>query len=622
MAAPNKLPGTGLEDVGVPGQTFLRDALTSCTDPLKAIEEFQLENGILLPSLRPMLPLLDLHGVRRLDFHTSVLEELRDKLIDHINTLGKVHQKDKDGHKDGHKDSHKESHKETHKESSKDKEKEIKINDKKLKDLLAKSFPVVKVKALRPVIMGILKNIPEIDDKYLKILVRDRELYNDTETEVKRQIWEDNQSLFGDEVSPLLSQYIREKENILYEHEVMGNLFFSSSPKIRRQGALVQKLAHMVGTSVKLYDMVLQFLRTLFLRTKNIHYCTLRAELLMRLHDEEVNSIISVDPCHKFTWCLDACIRERNVDIKRSRELQGFLDGVKKGTEQVLGDLSMTLCDPYAVNFLATSVIKILHHLINIEGLPRDNTILILLLRMLALGLGSWDIINTQQFKEPKLDSQVVTKYLPALMSLMVDDQVRALHNKLPPDERESAITTIEHSGPPPDACEAYMRESAVCSVLAMYYTLHAAKTKDRGALLRILTILGSCKNGLAYSDPFLHALVALLIQLPDEFQGEDFSTVLFDEFFFAGLSRDNVTRHLLKLIWYIHPKLPETRIHTLMKALQPGAQHNESVHKVYEALQQKLHAQVEPVPIARDIDYLDSPLMSVPMPSPSPYHM
>lgn len=45
----------------------------------------------------------------------------------------------------------------------------------------------------------------------------------------------------------------------------------------------------MIGHSVKLYDMVLQFLRTLFLRTKNIHYCTLRAELLMALHDLEVS---------------------------------------------------------------------------------------------------------------------------------------------------------------------------------------------------------------------------------------------------------------------------------------------------------------------------------------------
>ena len=46
----------------------------------------------------------------------------------------------------------------------------------------------------------------------------------------------------------------------------------------------------MIGHSVKLYDMVLQFLRTLFLRTKNVHYCTLRAELLMAFHDLEVKS--------------------------------------------------------------------------------------------------------------------------------------------------------------------------------------------------------------------------------------------------------------------------------------------------------------------------------------------
>jgi len=37
----NNEPGNGLEDLDIPGQVFLRDALTSCTDPLKAIEEFQ-----------------------------------------------------------------------------------------------------------------------------------------------------------------------------------------------------------------------------------------------------------------------------------------------------------------------------------------------------------------------------------------------------------------------------------------------------------------------------------------------------------------------------------------------------------------------------------------------------
>lgn len=37
---------------------------------------------------------------------------------------------------------------------------------------------------------------------------------------------------------------------------------------------------------------------------------------------------------------------------------------------------------------------------------------------------------------------------------------------------------------------------------------------------------------------------------MAEEFTTEDFCTTLFDEFLFAGLTRDNVTRHMLKLLW------------------------------------------------------------------------
>jgi len=60
---------------------------------------------------------------------------------------------------------------------------------------------------------------------------------------------------------------------------------------------------------------------------------------------------------------------------------------------------------------------------------------------------------------------------------------------------------------------------------------------------------------------------------MSDEFSNESFCTVIFDEFFLAGLGRDNVTRHLLKLLWYIHPKLPSLRLHSLLKTLQPNSQ-------------------------------------------------
>lgn len=112
----------------------------------------------------------------------------------------------------------------------------------------------------------------------------------------------------------------------------------------------------------------------------------------------------------------------------------------------------------------------------------------------------------------------------PFLFScLKVDDQIRQLNQRLPPDERESAIAIIEHSGPPPDACQAYSQLSGVAAVLSMYYALHVGgigagtmavgqgKTRgDARGLNRVLATLPNCQGQRAYEDPFLHTLVRL----------------------------------------------------------------------------------------------------------------
>ena len=58
--------------------------------------------------------------------------------------------------------------------------------------------------------------------------------------------------------------------------------------------------------------------------------------------------------------------------------------------------------------------------------------------------------------------------------------KVRSLNAKLPGDERESSRMIIEHSGPPPDAFQAYISETPVACVLAMYYALQVARLKDK----------------------------------------------------------------------------------------------------------------------------------------------
>ena len=154
----------------------------------------------------------------------------------------------------------------------------------------------------------------------------------------------------------------------------------------------------------------------------------------------------------------------------------GFLDAIRHGQEQVLGDLSMTLCDPFAINFLASSAIKIINHQVTNEALPRENAILHLLLRMMGLGLSAWDMIDTQEFMEPKLNTGLITQFVPSLMSLVVDDQIRSLNAKLPADEHESALTIIDHTGPPPESYRGFIEQNTVATTLAMHYTIQVSK--------------------------------------------------------------------------------------------------------------------------------------------------
>lgn len=77
----------GLGALNIQDSNHLKYALLNCEDPLKVISEFQEENSISLPSLKPALNLLDLHGIKRLDFHSSIADELKEQLIKKVELL-------------------------------------------------------------------------------------------------------------------------------------------------------------------------------------------------------------------------------------------------------------------------------------------------------------------------------------------------------------------------------------------------------------------------------------------------------------------------------------------------------------------------------------------------------
>lgn len=78
---------TGFGALNIQDSNHLKYSLLNSDDPLKVISEFQEENSISLPSLKPALNLLDLHGIKRLDFHSSIADELKEQLIKKVEQL-------------------------------------------------------------------------------------------------------------------------------------------------------------------------------------------------------------------------------------------------------------------------------------------------------------------------------------------------------------------------------------------------------------------------------------------------------------------------------------------------------------------------------------------------------
>ncbi|XP_021339653.1 negative elongation factor B-like [Mizuhopecten yessoensis] len=147
---------------------------------------------------------------------------------------------------------------------------------------------------------------------------------------------------------------------------------------------------------------------------------------------------------------------------------------------------------------------------------------------------------------------------------------------------------------------------------------LQACRSRDKFALCQILPTLIHCENERASEDTFLHTIISYLIPMAEDFSQEDLCVVVFDDFILPSISKENMMRHLLRLLWHIHHKLPPTRLEALMQATAPNNEHSEAVHTTYQQLADKISS-YEPSP-ATPQEQLDSPLMSVPAPTPAPY--
>lgn len=331
--------------VGEHGQEYIQ-SLLSTTDPVTAITEIQQKGGIQDSRCTPLLGLLDQLGLSRAESHHYIVKSATNDLLERIADMNP--------------------------------DQRLQLlevcvlffTDQKNSTVfltmvvlpLQMTFPFIGISALRAIPLALLERIHPVPATFIKQLAVDRELFWQLPGSVQRQAWELDRKLLQIHALPLINAYTYEVATSLRGLDMdeglpvvlpqagsqEGGINATSQqqqqtppqlPRLPRRvlrsgSAALQRLVHMVGSSVTVYRGIIDVCVAVFRDhheagqaaggMREAALCSLRSQLLMALHDVGESRLCTAEPSHKLACTLDACLKDGAVDERRSRELLNF----------------------------------------------------------------------------------------------------------------------------------------------------------------------------------------------------------------------------------------------------------------------------------------------------------
>lgn len=526
--------------VGGVGQEYVQSVL-STTDPAAAVTQIQRQAGLKDPAAPPLLQLLDQLGLTRAEAHCNVLERARTALLARIPSLPPA----------------------------------------ALLDLLESSFAFVGINDLRAVPLAVLGRLSPVPASYLKQLATDGELFGELPITVQRQVWElDRKLLQAHALAPLVA-YTGETATVLRalnmdeclpKHLLEAAAGGGRKPgqplqrtlppppprKVLRSGsAALQRLVAMVGRSWQVYrgctELCVQRYRDaegLYIGVPEAALASLRAQLLMALHDAGATHLTGQEPCHKLAWALDACLNDRVLDDRRLKELQNFFahhdtgerpssprarhrrrpptaegDAESAGgpglsssfgehTGRVLGDAAMILRDPSTAHLLAHQVIRQLEAVVAAESSPGDDGSLLFMTRLMQLGADAKRQLKERRFGLPEVDRDIVHTFYPLLAGAIMEADMRSDDEEESPANHHSS-GTLEGAD---DSLVALLKQHEVVRRVTQVFCLERLAAGDLDGAAPLLAALAATleklHKGLSEWAPFAATLAARLAHL------------------------------------------------------------------------------------------------------------
>ncbi|KAJ1912662.1 hypothetical protein H4219_005519 [Mycoemilia scoparia] len=364
-------------NIGEKGTDHIKGLLSS-TKPKDAIKQFQDETVLKLPNITALYSMGDAVGCSRSTIDSNVFETAKKLVLSRIAS--------------------------------------DELSSDVYKQLLSKTVHYLAIPKLRAIPLALLKQRPaEVPESIWKYLRANRDVYEMCSLEVKRVLWQSDLVLFEEYIKELMKAYCGgTTTGGVYKDYDMSGSDIAAYVQSRRRRQELADIGLAVGKSFHLYRHLIKIIREAYIETYDEQYCTLRLEI-----------IFNEDICHRLAWSLDACITHNSLEDRQVREIQKFFDTVTRD-DKIYGEIAMILNTPYVQHMLGRHILGVLAKAASMGKNISNDRGIVWPSVLLNLGSLAHKILETQIYKVPRLDKDVLFPLYNSVINSMVTDSKRA----------------------------------------------------------------------------------------------------------------------------------------------------------------------------------------------------
>ena len=206
------------------------------------------------------------------------------------------------------------------------------------------------------------------------------------------------------------------------------------------------------------------------------------------------------------------------------------------------------------------------------------------LVRLLSIGMSSISYLDTKSYTGDPLvseslslsewcvdsllfpqDADVMTKFLPELLTIIIEAQLKNTHIKL---KQDYPLYTPSHH------FQRHLSAHPVAMQITCSYVLHLLEKKDFRTMSTILPAMAKvcqASEGMAFSEGFLHMFIVGLSGKMEAIKETQVSVILKEFFLACAGQSESVLLYLCRLLWAVHHKIKPSLLNEVLEEMEPG---------------------------------------------------